>query len=904
MASEQLDSLLSDRAREDFQLIKESAPMIKASLEAIAAGNDKLAASEGKRAGSTKGLGDKVAELTKAEKEHIRVVEALNLATSEQGKELAVMQKRLLDTRKANREYANSLTETTDAYKKLDNEHKKLERDAKIIGALFTTNSKQFKEAAAAANLYGNKLKEIDAALGRHQRNVGNYASGLNSTNQILRELPNAGISASTFILSLSNQIGQITDDIGRLKKENADLMAQGQKGTPIWKSFAASIFSWQTVLFVAVAAIIAYREEIAEFITSTFKGAEAIDKLAKTTELLTKGESAFIEASKQISEMTENIRLAKDGIVDKERVLKIYNEGLGKTMGTLTNFSELEQKITEAGPAYIRMMLLRASAHLALDEAAKKVFEAEQERQKSLLHLRRLAAGAEDKNQDAEGRGIDQFFFIADQKAMKAAEKAAKKNIKDLEDIANNFFREASDIAKGSNFDILSGGGITEANKPKVDKQHDNLLKRWKQTLSELAALFRNGNFSQDIADTLDSLNSSNESGIAINVRLRAEEGQLQKDLQAIDNQLNAKLTEAHSKFNRGQYKNQEDYEKDILALAADYGLKKLGVQIEYNKRIMGLLDPQTEEYKRMYAQLLDLQEQYEKKKVENTQKGNKRSLKETKQLVEDIIRIFNIAGTLTNELANLGNTLFDKKIAQYDEEGKAIDKNLEKSIKAIEYQGIIDGKTAKEVAELKMAAEKKAEAQRQDIDKKRRYDQARAARFNRAANISNIIGTTALAVITALTDKELPYYLRLINSIGAGLIGGVQVANAMAAPLPAYAEGTKNHPGGRALIGEGGERELVQEPGGRSWIADRPMIANLPSGTRVIPEHDLMMAGYGALTPMLVNRITQRETKEIELSPKTVKAIGKAVSHRTNQSVTVQGVDVYKLKHIKGRA
>jgi hypothetical protein len=74
MASEQLDSLLSDRAREDFQLIKESAPMIKASLEAIAAGNDKLAASEGKRAGSTKGLGDKVAELTKAEKEHIRVV--------------------------------------------------------------------------------------------------------------------------------------------------------------------------------------------------------------------------------------------------------------------------------------------------------------------------------------------------------------------------------------------------------------------------------------------------------------------------------------------------------------------------------------------------------------------------------------------------------------------------------------------------------------------------------------------------------------------------------------------------------------------------------------------------------------------------------------------------------------
>lgn len=47
--------------------------------------------------------------------------------------------------------------------------------------------------------------------------------------------------------------------------------------------------------------------------------------------------------------------------------------------MGQVSTLKDLEDKLTNSGPAYIKMTMLKASAQLALQDSAKKAYEAEQ---------------------------------------------------------------------------------------------------------------------------------------------------------------------------------------------------------------------------------------------------------------------------------------------------------------------------------------------------------------------------------------------------------------------------------------------------------------------------------------------------------------------------------------------
>ncbi len=79
-------------------------------------------------------------------------------------------------------------------------------------------------EAVAAANKMGETLKRLDASVGQHNRNVGNYASaysGLNmSIQQILREAPSAAVSLNTFFLAISNNLPMFFDELAKINKE------------------------------------------------------------------------------------------------------------------------------------------------------------------------------------------------------------------------------------------------------------------------------------------------------------------------------------------------------------------------------------------------------------------------------------------------------------------------------------------------------------------------------------------------------------------------------------------------------------------------------------------------------------------------------------------------------------
>ena len=93
-----------------------------------------------------------------------------------------------------------------------------------------------------------------------------------------------------------------------------------------------------------------------------------------------------------------------------------------------------------------------------------------------------------------------------------------------------------------------------------------------------------------------------------------------------------------------------------------------------------------------------------------------------------------------------------------------------------------------------------------------------------------------TALAIMNAWATA--PWPVNIAMAAVAGAMGALQLATIIATPLPKYAKGTKSHKGGPAVVGDGGEPELVTF-GGKSWITpDTPTIVDLPAGAAVIPH------------------------------------------------------------------
>lgn len=133
------------------------------------------------------------------------------------------------------------------------------------------------------------KVKELDATMGVHTRNVGNYASGFNmlgfQIQQVARELPALAYGPQVFFSAISNNLPMLADEISKARKSVEELKKTGQSFIPVWKQIAKSIISWQTLLVAGVTVLTLYGKEITSWVTSLFKGKTAIDAAAAALE-------------------------------------------------------------------------------------------------------------------------------------------------------------------------------------------------------------------------------------------------------------------------------------------------------------------------------------------------------------------------------------------------------------------------------------------------------------------------------------------------------------------------------------------------------------------------------------------------------------------------------------------
>lgn len=316
--------------------------------------------------------------------------------------------------------------------------------------------------------------QKVDSSLG----NTGLAFTKLASSGQksifilkeSLRELQAAAFTEKD-LGKLSNYNKQISVTQGEIKKlETAGKSSFGALGAGAGQAYSsikqiANILPGlgiSTIFLLGYEAVIKLISGLDLFSSSLTKTKEAQNIL---NEAMTGSKSAYVDAVKNVQELTINIDLAKKGFLSKESVLKQYNGTIGKTTGQVTSLDEAEQQLVKNGPAYIQMILYKAAAQIALEKAAKKVVDAQIEydkQQKISTDLTRKGEAERDRASGASG--LSEFLSKGIKNESDAAKVAADKASKQLQDIALQFQTDAANIAKSFNGDFFGDFSGTSA--------------------------------------------------------------------------------------------------------------------------------------------------------------------------------------------------------------------------------------------------------------------------------------------------------------------------------------------------------------------------------------------------------------------------------------------------------
>ena len=187
-----------------------------------------------------------------------------------------------------------------------------------------------------------------------------------------------------------------------------------------------------------------------------------------------------------------------------------------------------------------------------------------------------------------------------------------------------------------------------------------------------------------------------------------------------------------------------------------------------------------------------------------------------------------------LFNEIANLTNALHEARLQQIEEEAEAVEKSHERQLESLErlhQQGAISNE---EYEARKRLQEELTEKKQEELAKKEAEIKQRQAKYDKANSIAQALINTAVAITQVLGN---PVMIAL-----ASVMGALQVATIMATPLPKYAQGTKYHKGGLAVVGDGGKQEVVMTADGAYLTPDTPTVVNLPRGAKVLPDAGLL--------------------------------------------------------------
>ena len=475
---------------------------------------------------------------------------------------------------------------------------------------------------------YDKALKGVDASMGIHNRNVGNYKSAFDglgfSVTQLAREMPAFANSIGTGFMAISNNLPMLFDELQKIKKANVELQATGQPTTSVFKQLAGAVFSFQTLLSVGVTLLTIYGAKIVDWVSNALNPAnkelEELNKKQKKIAEEQKAQADFIgkESSMYVG-LLYALKQTNKGSKERAELIKTINDQYGTTLKNIQDETKFQNQLNTSIEKYIEYQKNKFTLNKN-EERRQIILEKQYEND---IKIREKREEIEKREAEARSKRFGTESFYAKERLEKAQNELIA-----LEDNARYYDRRLEVLAK-------------------TDLKLNNLNKT-----------FDKQNDIQDKAvDSQKELNLYTSKYLEILAKIQQYRNQVRET--ELQDQLNKEIQKQKDSISQiGVPENSEI--ESILQQQLDFKLEALNKEFKANQKV------REQEY------------QEEKKKLEEKRDTYKVGSKEYSKYQESLKELDKDYITETNFLAeqNADNKL---KIEQdYKKEKQSIDKEL----------------------------------------------------------------------------------------------------------------------------------------------------------------------------------------------------------------------------------
>jgi hypothetical protein len=736
-----------------------------------------------------------------------------------------------------------------------------------VTGKLNKNNA----EAIRLSNEIGvldKSLKTADATMGMFGRNVGNYASGFspmqNAINQITREAPSAAAGMRVFFLAISNNLPALFDAVSGAKNLNKELLASGEKVTPVWKQLIGSFFSWQTLLSAGITILTVYGAKIVDWVASLFTGAKAMDEMAVKMKLFNEVNS---EANKHASEDITKLKVLYTAATDvnlamKDRLLAVnaLQREFPEYFKNIKDEAILNGKAKDSYDLLYTSIIKTARAaavqgKLAKLEAEKLDVEVQKQKIENATTQEKAAvkpisgknfAGEKVVSQESIRAKLAYDIQTIEDRRLKALD-AEEKKLKDInkqQEMLRGFVDEASQVR------AAGGDPIKDAeDAKKAGKDAEDALKKLRDAISKQQALLKSAaelEIKENELRVARGLMTEFEfQGKKLDIMrayakkasdLERTLGAHQDPKRIADFQKEREAAEVEfTKYMNDQQRLRRDLAiksvDDVVKAEAAAKKKQSDLDDAFNKKF------EDGQKQRLDKTLERLRREYE---LEEAARGKNFS-REIKYL-NDIIQAKKRAGedySKDQERINvmmadrehqiqlqLNQLLADSVAAGLSILKDSVDSHFQDRISKLEEEKTYELNLAGTNAAARAAIER-------DFQKRIAKEKEKQAKADKAFALFNVALNTAVAIQKTIAEWGMPLAIPFIAIAAAQ--GLVQAAVIAARPIPHYEKGTKSAKAGPAVINEKGW-EII-ERNGRMFLEGNagPSLVNLKGGEKI---------------------------------------------------------------------
>ena len=531
-------------------------------------------------------------------------------------------------------------------------------------------------------------------------------------------------------------------------------------------------------------------------------------------------GNGGETNLSAEEKQRKERIRIQQEY---QQSELDLMDEGLGKELAKIRlNYTKRIAAVKGNTQEEIKT---RENLAVAMeDELSEKIYTYNQNKEKINLQNRLEALSTNSKEE------LDQRLSIQLQvnEILRDAEvKAAKKSGEDVEAVKKEYDKKASDIAVKNALERI---GLIEKN---TTKETNIVQNSAEDQLRTVELQYRKG----EINEKKYRQKTYEITRDSIQAQLKLLEAQLKAELAALDpadtkaDAIREKIEKVRSEIRKlnmeledREYENEEDKRQDWADKFISSMSNMRNVTEEYLGETANL-------FSSFYNVIGILTEQFAK-----TGDFSLSKWWEDLDPTERASVILQAYGELFNGITSIVTSAFDARIEQIEEEQEKNEEAGEEEKERIEdlvNSGVI---TKEEGESRKRAAEVRTKQKHDELEKQKADLEQKQAKWQKANSIIQTTIATSQAIMKALAEAG-PFAGPILTAV-IGAMGAAQVAIIASQPIPKYANGTDNHPGGLAIVGDGGRQEVIETDNGAYITPSVPTLVDLPKRAKVIPD------------------------------------------------------------------